>query len=458
MAETVFVLLSFEGPDQYSQAGGLATREKELARALAQLGHETHLFFIGDPDLPPVETRQGGRLHLHRWCQWISAHHPGGVYDGEEGKYRDWNGSLPSFVADEVVAPAITAGKHVVVMAEDWQTATSLILIDRSLRMRGMRAGAVLLWNANNVFGNWRIDWTALDACATITTVSRYMKILLWREGVNPVVIPNGIPREALTPPRPEDVIALREGGAGDLFLFKIGRFDPDKRWLMAMEAAGRLKSLGVKPRMLIRGGPEPHGAEVMAHARRHGLRVADVRGAEDAPALARAMRAHPNADVLNLVSFLPETLIGTIYFAADAVLANSGHEPFGLVGLEVMAAGGVAITGSTGEDYAVAFRNALVLETADPAELVSHLNLIRTDRRLGPRLRREGRTTARTYLWEAVIGQLFARLELAAARQDVIWDSGSLRPSRAARRAGLTPRRVVPGSDTGEVGSPGNG
>lgn len=28
-----------------------------------------------------------GRLVLHRWAQWISAFHSGGVYDGEEGNY-----------------------------------------------------------------------------------------------------------------------------------------------------------------------------------------------------------------------------------------------------------------------------------------------------------------------------------------------------------------------------------
>jgi glycosyltransferase involved in cell wall biosynthesis len=298
----------------------------------------------------------------------------------------------------------------------------SLVLVDRALRMRSLRQDAVLLWNANNVFGNWRIDWPTMDVATTITTVSRYMKFLLWREGVNPVVIPNGIPREAMTPPKPQDVVTLRDGGAGDLFLFKIGRFDPDKRWVMAVTAAARLKKQGVRVRMLIRGGREPHGAEVLAYARRQGLVVADVRGAEDAEALAKAMRDHPDADLLNLVTFLPESLIGTVYFAADAVLANSGHEPFGLVGLEVMAAGGVAITGSTGEDYAEPFRNALVLETDDPAELVACLNLLRTDQRVGPRLRREGKNTARAYLWDQVIAQLQARLELAAARQGVSW------------------------------------
>jgi glycosyltransferase involved in cell wall biosynthesis len=426
VAETLFALLSFEGPDRYSLAGGLGTREKELARALARLGHETHLFFIGDPTLPAVERAPRSRLTLHRWGQWISALHPGGVYDREEGKYNDWNGSLPIFLADQLLAPAIAAGKRVVVIGEDWQTAASLVLVDRALRMRTMRNQAVLLWNANNVFGNWRIDWPSLDVATTITTVSRYMKFLLWREGVNPVVIPNGIPREAMTPPLPEDVVTLRDGGAGDLFLFKIGRFDPDKRWVMAMTAAGRLKKQGVRVRMLIRGGREPHGAEVLAQARREGLNVADVRGAEDAATLAAAMRDHAEADILNLVTFLPDSLLGTIYFAADAVLANSGHEPFGLVGLEVMAAGGVAITGSTGEDYAEPFRNALVLETDDPAELVACLNLLRTDPRVGPRLRREGRNTARAYLWDAVIGQLFARLELAAVRQGVAWESSA--------------------------------
>jgi glycosyltransferase involved in cell wall biosynthesis len=422
VTDTLFALLSFEGPDRYSMAGGLGTRERELARALARLGHETHLFFIGDPTLPAVERAPRSKLTLHRWGQWISALHPAGVYDGEEGKYNDWNASLPVYLVDELLAPAIAAGKRVVVIGEDWQTAASLVLVDRALRMRSLRQDAVLLWNANNVFGNWRIDWPTMDVATTITTVSRYMKFLLWREGVNPVVIPNGIPREAMTPPKPQDVVTLRDGGAGDLFLFKIGRFDPDKRWVMAVTAAARLKKQGVRVRMLIRGGREPHGAEVLAYARRQGLVVADVRGAEDAEALAKAMRDHPDADLLNLVTFLPESLIGTVYFAADAVLANSGHEPFGLVGLEVMAAGGVAITGSTGEDYAEPFRNALVLETDDPAELVACLNLLRTDQRVGPRLRREGKNTARAYLWDQVIAQLQARLELAAARQGVSW------------------------------------
>ena len=79
-----FHVLSFEGPDRYAQAGGIASRVTGLTQALAEAGYETHLWFVGAPDLPGHESRAW--LHLHRWCQWISRYHPVGVYDGEEGK------------------------------------------------------------------------------------------------------------------------------------------------------------------------------------------------------------------------------------------------------------------------------------------------------------------------------------------------------------------------------------
>jgi glycosyltransferase involved in cell wall biosynthesis len=149
-------------------------------------------------------------------------------------------------------------------------------------------------------------------------------------------------------------------------------------------------------------------------------------------------LREHREADVVNLTSFLNESMLGVIYPACDAVLANSGHEPFGLVGLEVMAAGGLAVTGATGEDYAVSYRNALVLETDDAIELVTELNLIQQRPRLAADIRRRGRVTARTYVWEKVIDQLLLRIEFAAAQQAVrLPEVGSeyLRPLRRRPR-----------------------
>jgi len=122
------------------------------------------------------------------------------------------------------------------------------------------------------------------------------------------------------------------------------------------------------------------------------------------------------------------------VYAACDAVLANSGHEPFGLVGLEVMAAGGIAVTGSTGEDYAEGYRNAVVLETDDPIEIVTELSALKERPRLVAGLRKRGRATARDYVWEKVIDQLLLRIDFAAARQAVAGPEEPL-PKPAARR-----------------------
>ena len=48
-----FHLLSFEGPDAYARAGGIASRIEGLAQALDAAGQEAHLWFIGDPAAPP---------------------------------------------------------------------------------------------------------------------------------------------------------------------------------------------------------------------------------------------------------------------------------------------------------------------------------------------------------------------------------------------------------------------
>ena len=417
---TVFVLLSFEGPDQYSQAGGLGVRVKGLSRSLARMGYDTHLYFCGDPDLPGEEIQEAGRLHYHRWCQWISAQHRGGVYDGEEGKIRDWNASLPASLIDNVITPATVAGKNVVVLGEEWHTSWSMGLISNALYVRGLRDRVVMMWNANNTFGFNRIDWNSLTLSTTLTTVSRYMKFKMWDSGQNPIVIPNGIPRESIADADEVAVAELRAAADADHFCFKVGRFDPDKRWLMAVAAAAYLKRRGNSIKLLMRGGREPHGDEVMDYARHQGLAVLDAKAPIDAGGLASLLREHPDADAVNFTSFVSDELLAVIYSACDAVLANSGHEPFGLVGLEVMAAGGLAVTGATGEDYAEAYRNALVLETSDPIELVIELSLLKERPKLAASMRRRGRTTARQYVWEKVIKELLLRVEFAAAQQAV--------------------------------------
>jgi len=422
---TMFVLLCFEGPDVYSTAGGLGTRVTELSEALAQQGYTTHLIFIGAPDKPNVETRVDGRLILKRWSQWISKYYPNGVYDGEEQKLYDFNESIPYHIYNEIVRPAQAEGKTVVILGEDWHTSEAICRTSDLLNWFVMRQKVVIMCNLNSLMSLYRINWGRLSFVSTICTVSKYMKHKMWDYGVNPLVIPNGIPKRHLTPVDPIDVERLREvarlGDPRRLFLFKIGRFDPDKRWIMAVEAVARLKHSGHPVTLFVRGGIEPHGAEVLRHAYQMGLSIRDIvaRRPNLKQCIDAVAKAGP-ADIYNLRFFLPEEFVRTTYAAADATLANSGHEPFGLVGLEVMAAQGIAVTGSTGEDYAVSFENTIVTETDDPDEIVGYLLYLRRHPEEQERIRTAGRLTAEQFLWDQVIENLVGKLEFLARKQGI--------------------------------------
>jgi glycosyltransferase involved in cell wall biosynthesis len=401
-----FHILSFEGPDDYARAGGIASRITGLSEALATAGFETHLWFIGDPHLPGHETR--GQLQLHRWCQWISLYHPAGVYDGEEGKRADYAVSLPPFLLHEVLLPHLQRGGPAVVLAEEWHTVDAVLHLDWLLRGAAVRDQVTVFWNANNTFSFERIAWDRLATAAVITTVSRYMKHLMWEHGVNPLVIPNGLTADALVPPDREAVAALRSRLRHRTVLSKVARWDPDKRWLLAIQTVWLLKNQGWQPLLIARGGMEAHGVEVLAAAAAAGLRVVErtsptlgVRG------LLQAVEGVDAADILILRTPLDPESCRVLFRGAAAVLANSGREPFGLVGLETMAAGGVACTGCTGEDYVVPGYNALVLETTNPWEFVSLFRELRANPVQERALRRAGRTTAERYAWPHIIQRL---------------------------------------------------
>ena len=402
--EIDFHILSFEGPDPYARAGGIASRLSGLAQALAQEGFEAHLWFIGDPDLPGHETI--GRLSLHRWCQWISRYHRGGVYDGEGGKRNDYSASLPPFLLREQLRPRLAhPDRRAVILAEEWQTASALLHIDALLRVAGLRERVAILWNANNVFGFEQVDWRRLAAGARITTVSRYMRHLMWPLGVDPLVIPNGVPDDYLQPAAQASLAALRRMLRDRLVLTKVARWDPDKRWLLAVDIVAELKRLGARPLLIARGGVEEHGTEVLARARAAGLHVVEraiPRPSEED--LLCGLAGLEEADVVSLRSHLTPPLLRLLFRGSAAVLANSGREPFGLVGLETMAAGGVACVGGTGEDYAVPGWNSLLLQTEDPREFPTLFRRLLSNPADERAVRARAIATARCYTWRRVI------------------------------------------------------
>lgn len=438
----VFCLLSFEGPDRYSLAGGLGVRMSHLAEKLARLQFDTHLLFVGDPAAPGREQRLDGHLTLHRWCQWISAYHPAGVYDGEEGKLNDFIASAPPFIIEEIIRPALAEGRVPVILAEEWHTAETVIRLRELLHAEGLADRVVILWNANNTKSSERVDWPRLNAAAQITTVSRYMKHRMWDVGVNPLVIPNGIPASLLAPVDPFQVRALRSvllPEANGLLLCKVGRFDPDKRWLTAVDAAARLKDAGERVVFAMRGGIEAHGYEVLETARSRGLIVADIDGApETFGDMLSLLQQAPQADVYNLRIFMTQDLLRPFYAASDAVLANSGHEPFGLVGLEAMAAGGLVFTGATGEDFATDGHSAVAVDTDAPDEIAGAVLAVHADPAFAAALRRAAHARAAVFTWDQVVHVLLSKVNFVARSMGLCITLTSVRNTRGSVQLAL--------------------
>jgi glycosyltransferase involved in cell wall biosynthesis len=279
------------------------------------------------------------------------------------------------------------------------------------------------LWNANNTMGFERIDWPRLNFVATLTTVSRYMKHLMRGYGVDPLIIPNGIPAEILQQVPQSAVSQVRGRLAGDhsLLLFKVGRYDPAKCWLSSIEAAAQLKQEGETVRFLCRGGIESHGGEVLSRARELGLLVKDVDGRPQSWQEAlEAIDSVGTADVYNLRFGMSQATLQVFYAAADFVVANSKHEPFGLVGLEAMAAGGVVFTGPTGETYSADGAGAIALDTEQPGELVQAIQNLREHPERAQVIRQVAPCVAAHYTWENVLEILFEKIGLAASHQKI--------------------------------------
>jgi glycosyltransferase involved in cell wall biosynthesis len=409
------VHLSFEGPDPYAHAGGLAVRVSALTRAFARAGHPVDLYFVGDPHAPGVERRDG--VELHRWSQAISAQARGGVYDDVERKIEDWCVWLPDHLA-RVVREDADCGRRTVILAEDWHTAWPLVAVHDELERRGLRQFATLAWTANNRFGFDRIDFGRLGAACSLLTISRAMKHLMWQYGVNPKVVPNGLDAAWIAPPPRAGISRLRDVLGDRLVLAKVGRWDPDKRWSMAIDAAAQLQQRG-RPAVLVargwNGSPEAsaHHRELREHARRLGLPWIVCEHADELSAVVAAEL--PTVGILELAFPVEGDALRALYGAADAVLANSGFEPFGLVGLEAMATGAIVITGSTGEDYVRPFRNGFALDTDDAGEIVRVLEWLERQAGRDAAMRGAAVETAAQYLWSDIIERLLLALDLDA-------------------------------------------
>jgi glycosyltransferase involved in cell wall biosynthesis len=170
------------------------------------------------------------------------------------------------------------------------------------------------------------------------------MKHLMWTRRVNPLVIPNGIPAERIREVPAESIKALRAAIGTEEILFKIGRWSPDKRWNMAVEALAEERLRGRDISMVIRGGIEPHALEVLHNAHVRGLKIVDMVLPEKTSEAIQAFNEVQSADIYNVIVHdgrprLPPLLASDAFSPTQATNRSA-------VGLESHAGRGIAFVG----------------------------------------------------------------------------------------------------------------
>jgi len=430
---TMFVVLCFEGPDSYSMAGGLGNKITNMTSTLADLGFVVHLFFIGDPGLDGIELRKDGRLILYRWCQWISESHRGGVYNGEQWKIDDYTKSASLFAVQEVIHPAISAGKMVVVLGEEWQTVGAMCCIHDLLHMYHLRDKVIMFWNANEIYGFDQIDWDFLSHATTITVASEYMKQIMLKKGLNPVVLPNGIPEFLLEPVDEAAVSQIKEVLGAETIFAKVGRSRQDNGWRPTVNAIHNLIRVGDSAKLLAHIGTGSDRKKVAQEAKSLGMLIGNITLEMDSkksylPAVSEndltpyfeALTKASTSDIYNFVYPIPPSLLKFLYRASDVVLANSGHDPFSLVGMEAMAAEAIVLTSRNAKGIAKHMSNAIVLDKYTAEEIQFYVSYLRMHPEKREMIRASARKTAEQWTYKEVVKKLLREIEYQAQTHGV--------------------------------------
>lgn len=129
--------------------------------------------------------------------------------------------------------------------------------------------------------------------------------------------------------------------------------------------------------------------------------------------------------DVCNIIADIPD--VGMVWMSLidgpnSLVSVSDAVSDFRLVGLEAMAAGGIAYTGSTGEEYARSMENVVVLEAADADEIASYARYLNERPDKQRQIRQKAHTTAESFTWENIIQKkLLPKLEFLAWRKRLL-------------------------------------
>jgi glycosyltransferase involved in cell wall biosynthesis len=144
-------------------------------------------------------------------------------------------------------------------------------------------------------------------------------------------VIPNGVPVSFWWNLSPEgDELIMQHGLLeGDLFLLQPVRITQLKNIAYSLRVAAALKGLGLEPRFLVSGPPDPHDAGnrgLLAELRT----LRQTLGLEGQALFAAELGPDPNVPRV-----LPFTVVRDLYQACDVILLPSTDEGFGIPVIE---------------------------------------------------------------------------------------------------------------------------
>lgn len=180
-------------------------------------------------------------------------------------------------------------------------------------------------------------------------------------------------------------------------FFLYISRLEhPAKNHVRLIEAFRRFKAETGSPWVLVLGGSDWHGAEVI-HA---------------------AAQASPVSADICFLGFVADADLPTLYRAADAFVYPSLFEGFGFPPIEAMASGCPVVSSTRGSLAEVVAQSAALVVPEDTDDLRRQLTRIATDSEFRAQLVEAGYRNARRFDWQANARAVLEAYAAAAGRR----------------------------------------
>jgi alpha-1,3-rhamnosyl/mannosyltransferase len=199
-------------------------------------------------------------------------------------------------------------------------------------------------------------------------------------------VIPSGVdPRFSPRAEGPPD--------RSDGFLLSVGPWAPNKGYPEAMELIGRLARRG----------------------RRHHLKVAGTIKDENRPRLTDLVSGSPAPDRVELLGYVPDEELASLYRRASAVVVTSRYEGFGLPAVEAMASGTPVVAFDNSSLPEVIGEAGVLVPDGDVDAMVDAVDRLLEDTAAWSEMAQRGLRRAGEFSWERAASR-YARVFRAVA------------------------------------------